>query len=63
MAKENEEKKKLSYEELEKAAELGRGRVDITIGSALKLFGGDMELDVVVDRIAQINREKNINDQ
>ena len=52
-----------SYEELEKAAELGRGRVDITIGSALKLFGGDMELDVVVDRIAQINREKNINDQ
>ncbi|CAN0208698.1 unnamed protein product, partial [Ectocarpus sp. 8 AP-2014] len=28
--------------------ELGRGRVDLTIGSALDIFGGDLRYDDVV---------------
>ena len=37
------------YEDLEKVKELGKGRVDLTIGSALDLFGGDMEYDKIVE--------------
>jgi len=34
--------------DLKKLKELGRGRVDVTIGSALDLFGGEMKLDDVL---------------
>ena len=37
-----------SYEDLEKLKLLGRNRVDVTIGSALDLFGGKMSFETVV---------------
>ena len=37
-----------SYEDLEKLKLLGRNRVDVTIGSALDLFGGRMSFEKVV---------------
>ena len=37
-----------SYEDLEKLKLLGRNRVDVTIGSALDLFGGRMSFETVV---------------
>lgn len=40
-----------SFEDLEKLKELGQGRVDVTIGSALDIFGGKMALTEVVDYI------------
>ena len=36
------------FSDLKKLKELGRGRVDVTIGSALDLFGGEMKLDDVL---------------
>ncbi|MBQ8107427.1 MAG: phosphoribosylformimino-5-aminoimidazole carboxamide ribotide isomerase [Ruminococcus sp.] len=36
-----------SFEDLEKLEELGQGRVDFTIGSALDLFGGNMPFEKV----------------
>ena len=36
------------FSDLKKLKELGRGRVDVTIGSALDLFGGEMKLDGVL---------------
>lgn len=37
-----------SFEDLEKLKKLGNERVDVTIGSALDLFGGDMRFDEVL---------------
>lgn len=37
-----------SFEDLEKLKRLGKGRVDVTIGSALDLFGGTMNFEEVV---------------
>lgn len=37
-----------SFEDLEKLRLLGRGKVDVTIGSALDLFGGSMKFDEVL---------------
>jgi len=37
-----------SFEDLELLKRLGRGRVDVTIGSALDLFGGSMEFEEVI---------------
>lgn len=37
-----------SFEDLELLKKLGRGKVHVTIGSALDLFGGDMKLDEVL---------------
>jgi phosphoribosylformimino-5-aminoimidazole carboxamide ribotide isomerase, eukaryotic type len=37
-----------SFEDLTLVKELGRNHIDVTIGSALSLFGGDMELDEVL---------------
>ena len=34
--------------DLERVKELGNGKVDLTIGSALDCFGGDMSYDEVV---------------
>lgn len=37
-----------NFEDLKKLKELGRGKIDVTIGSALDLFGGSMRLDDVL---------------
>lgn len=37
-----------SFEDLEKLKKLGNGRVDVTIGSALDLFGGNMKFEEVL---------------
>ena len=38
-----------SFEDLRLLKKLGRGKVDVTIGSALDLFGGSMAFDKVLD--------------
>lgn len=40
-----------SYEDLRLLKELGNNRINVTIGSALDLFGGDMKFDEVLDFI------------
>ena len=40
-----------SFEELRKLKELGRNKVDVTIGRALDLFGGDMPFSKVLEEI------------
>ena len=37
-----------SFEDLESLKKLGRGRVNVTIGSALDLFGGSMRYEDVL---------------
>ena len=44
-----------SFEDLKKVKELGNSRVDVTIGSALSIFGGDMQLE---DVLKFINEEQ-----
>lgn len=39
-----------SFEDLEKLRELGRGHIDVTIGSALDLFGGNLPYKEVLKR-------------
>ncbi len=39
-----------SFEDLEKLRQAGQGRVDVTIGSALDIFGGFMQFDRIVER-------------
>lgn len=36
------------FDDLKKLRALGRGKIDVTIGSALELFGGNMKLDEVI---------------
>ncbi len=38
-----------NYDELRRLKTIGENRLDVTIGSALKLFGGHMELDTILD--------------
>lgn len=40
-----------SFEDLHKLKELGKNKVDVTIGSALDLFGGNMEFQKVLEEI------------
>ena len=42
-----------SYEDLELLKKLGRGRLNVTIGSALDLFGGPLNFEQVVKSIAR----------
>lgn len=42
-----------SFEDLKELKELGRNRLNVTIGSALNLFGGSMNYEQVVKFIAQ----------
>lgn len=42
-----------SFDDLRKLKELGRGKVDVTIGSALDLFGGSMAFDQVLSVISE----------
>lgn len=44
-----------SFEDLEKLKTLGQGRVDVTIGSALDLFGGNMKFEDVLSYIEKMN--------
>ena len=48
-----------SYEDLEKLKLLGRNRVDVTIGSALDLFGGRMSFETVV-LLSKLNTKQHI---
>ena len=40
-----------SFEDLQKLKKLGKNKVDVTIGSALDLFGGNMEFEKVLEKI------------
>ena len=40
-----------SFEDLAALKTLGKGKVDVTIGSALDLFGGNMKFEEVLDYI------------
>ncbi len=40
-----------SYEDIEVIRNLGKGRLDVTIGSALDLFGGTLEYDKVIAKM------------
>ena len=40
-----------SFEDLRKLKELGKNKVDVTIGSALDLFGGKMPFSKVLEEI------------
>ena len=42
-----------SFEDLERLKTLGRGLLDVTIGSALDIFGGEMKLTEVVEYLAK----------
>jgi phosphoribosylformimino-5-aminoimidazole carboxamide ribotide isomerase len=42
-----------NFEDLRRLKELGRGRVHVTIGSALDLFGGSMEFEKVLGFIGE----------
>lgn len=42
-----------SYEDIKQLKELGHNRVDVTIGSALDLFGGNLEFDKVLEMIKE----------
>lgn len=43
-----------SFEDLERLKRLGRDRLNVTIGSALDLFGGSMEYEKILAYISQI---------
>lgn len=40
-----------SYEDIDELKKLGNGKIHVTIGSALDIFGGKLDFDMVVDRI------------
>lgn len=42
-----------SYEDIDELKQLGNGRIHVTIGSALDIFGGKMDLNKVLDRIRE----------
>ena len=42
-----------SFEDLEALRELGQNRLDVTIGSALSIFGGNMDFEEVVRYLAE----------
>ena len=40
-----------SYEDIDELKRLGNGKIHVTIGSALDIFGGKLDFDTVVERI------------
>ena len=40
-----------SLDDIRKIKEIGQGRIDVTVGSALKMFGGTMSVDEILDII------------
>ena len=49
----------MEFSDLDLVKELGRGRVDLTIGSALDIFGGDIPFESVVEWQGQQNSDNN----
>lgn len=49
-----------SYEDLDRIKELGNGRLNVTIGSALDLFGGDLSYRSVCERMQTLGQRKQI---
>ena len=47
-----------SYEDLDMLKKLGRNRLNVTIGSALDLFGGTMEWEKVIEKIKESVQKK-----
>ena len=47
-----------SFKDLEELSRLGRNRLNVTIGSALDLFGGPMSYEQVLTYISKCNAEK-----
>ncbi len=47
-----------SFEDLDVIREYGRGRVDVTIGSALSIFGGDMDYAKVLRYFEDMNSKR-----
>lgn len=47
-----------SFKDLEKLKKLGNDKVDVTVGSALDLFGGSMKFEEVLDYIGVANRKE-----
>ncbi len=47
-----------SFEDLKKLKELGKNKIDVTIGSALDLFGGNMSFEKVVKLSLKTNQPK-----
>ena len=39
-----------SYDDIDMIGRLGKGRVNVTVGSALDLFGGNMNIDEIIKR-------------
>lgn len=45
------------YEDIALLKELGGGRIHVTVGSALDLFGGSLEFDKIVEIVQQITKK------
>ncbi len=39
-----------SYEDIDLIRDIGKGRIDFTVGSALSLFGGDLDMDEIMKK-------------
>ena len=39
-----------SYEDIELIRDIGKGRIDFTVGSALSLFGGELDMDEIMKK-------------
>lgn len=46
-----------SYEDLRQLKEIGRDRIDVTVGSALDLFGGTLEFEKVVQHFCNLQSD------
>lgn len=45
-----------SYDDIDIIGRLGKGRVDVTVGSALDLFGGNLDMDEIIKRTREYPR-------
>lgn len=51
-------RRRSQFKDLEEISQLGRNRLNVTIGSALDLFGGPMSYEQVLTYISKCNAEK-----
>lgn len=42
-----------SYEDIDTIRDIGRGKIDFTVGSALNIFGGSLDIKEIINRIGQ----------
>ena len=42
-----------SYEDIDTIYDVGRGRIDFTVGSALKIFGGSLDIKEIINKVKQ----------